>query len=81
MPAGIYTRDVKRVRDDFKPICRDKRIHECHQLKSANESRIAEGDNSIRIFKDFDSGRFNMMVGLEFATITYCPFCGRKVGR
>ena len=57
----------------------EKKIHFCNGLRDINEERFAEGEVNIRIFEDFNSCKWNMMIGLEFVQMDFCPFCGRKL--
>lgn len=52
-------------------------MHNCDELRSANENRGGESD--VNIFQDYDSCRFNIRVGLEFVEVNFCPFCGKQL--
>jgi len=49
-------------------------VHECKKLKTANASRVKEGESTLSVFKDDDG--YYLRVGLEFVKIVCCPLCG-----
>ena len=51
------------------------KIHSCRPLTRENAARSVNKESQIHIFKDFDSGEWNMKVGLEFVRMNTCPFC------
>lgn len=54
-------------------------LHECRKMKMENNARARIGETSLSVFKDVDSGRYTLRVGMEFVEIHSCPFCGEKL--
>lgn len=53
--------------------------HCCEALSDQNRLRQLQDENSMYIFKDFDTGEWSMKIGYEFASIRYCSFCGEML--
>lgn len=51
-------------------------IHDCNRLRLSNRGRVILGEPTVSVLK---SGGWYFRVGLEFAPIKYCPFCGEEL--
>ena len=57
----------------------DKNRHNCDELILENRKRLKNRETIVHVFKDFDSEKFYLKVGLEFVQVNLCPWCGEKL--
>lgn len=73
-----YNQIVKRLPEGFT-LLRDYGNHNCELVFAENANRISGGESAIYIFKDLESQKWNIRVGIEFISVKFCPFCGKMV--
>lgn len=83
MPRTTVEIDGKRVPFSKIVECHQKvengGNHFCLPLKKENAKRSRWGEPRIYVFKDEETGKFNVKIGLEFVEANYCLMCGEKL--